>query len=773
MTCRRDDRIRSRPIPAVALFALLLLCSIHPVAAFIQGEWRAYGGMALGCDGPIVDMVATPDGTIYLGGSFSVCGNVVARNVARLDPSTGEFGALAGAGGNGVDTNVYALAFHEGALYVTGAFGEAGGSTAMGHIARWDGQEWSSLGTGLSNSGSSAWGLALGSHAGHLVVAGRFSHAGGTLVNNIARWDGGAWHPFSMGASVGVNGSVSSIASDGGKLYAAGSFTAAGAVSAYRLAVWQEGAWQALSGGLTWGPPPPWIDTMEAYGGDLYVAGQFTAAGGVSTTGIARWDGAEWHALGSPSHVWGIRRMSASDDGLVVTGTFSLAGGVEANGLARWDGAQWHSMGSGLRPGGHRVGLALARVEDDLFVGGSFTYVDDAPAVNLAVLRNGEWQPNVAARAQGLHTEEPNDAAIRARALASFSGSLYAAGRFTLAGPSVVENIARWDGDQWQPLHGNSGVGLNGTVHDLLDFDGALWVAGKFTQAGGVDSPHIARWTGDAWQPFQPSLTLGGSGSSIGALATDGSELFVAGKFSSIDGVPANSVARWNGQTWIAMAEGLGPQGTASALEMHDGHLYLAGRISNDLAAPAVVMRWDGSQWAETEGQLGWLGPGNTVHASVDSLVSTEWGLVAIGLFDRAGQEVSRNVAVRRDGGEWGAVDTFDTGISGRATAVASYGNGVALAVRTLGDSYSSLSLLYRSLDRSCLSACWLAMGDGELQTSFVPHVREVSAMTEHDGRLFLSGGFSTLQTTSRVDAALAFAAFVPDRLFASSNEMP
>ena len=284
------------------------------LAAFVQGEWSAYGGMALGCDGEVRDMVVSPEGIIYLGGSFGVCGNVAASNVVAFDPSSGEFSPLGTSTANGVNDGVYGLALHQGQLYVTGTFTRAGWTLQAARIARWNGVAWSALGSGLSNSGLSAAGLALAVHGGEIVVGGHFSHAGGAPANNIARWNGTGWHAFDMGGSNGVDGLVSKLASDGVRLYAGGYFSTAGSVPANQLAAWSGGVWHSLQDGLGWGGDPPQVSALEVHAGNLYVGGYFTTAGGVSTTGIARWDGSSWHAIGSPSHVWGINSISAGPE---------------------------------------------------------------------------------------------------------------------------------------------------------------------------------------------------------------------------------------------------------------------------------------------------------------------------------------------------------------------------------------------------------------------------------------------------------------------------
>lgn len=142
MLNRQNNRPRSFPLCWIAmLFGFLLSCA-STAAAEVVGEWRSFGGVALGCDGPVRDMAASPDGTVYLGGSFGLCGNVVVNNVVAFDPVSGEFSALGIEEANGVDGEVHAVLVHDGSLYVTGVFARAGAVAQAGGIARWDGDVW-------------------------------------------------------------------------------------------------------------------------------------------------------------------------------------------------------------------------------------------------------------------------------------------------------------------------------------------------------------------------------------------------------------------------------------------------------------------------------------------------------------------------------------------------------------------------------------------------------------------------------------------------------
>ena len=88
------------------------------------------------------------------------------------------------------------------------------------------GGAWSALGYGLDSTVQSL----LLDREGNLYAGGRFTNAGGVAATNIARWNGSEWSALGTGLSGGNN--VSALAVSGGILYAGGSFTRAGGIAA-------------------------------------------------------------------------------------------------------------------------------------------------------------------------------------------------------------------------------------------------------------------------------------------------------------------------------------------------------------------------------------------------------------------------------------------------------------------------------------------------------------------------------------------------------------
>ena len=60
------------------------------------------------------------------------------------------------------------------------------------HIAKWDGANWSALGSGMNRT---VYALAVDG-AGDLYAGGDFTTAGGVSANYIAKWNGSAGRPW-------------------------------------------------------------------------------------------------------------------------------------------------------------------------------------------------------------------------------------------------------------------------------------------------------------------------------------------------------------------------------------------------------------------------------------------------------------------------------------------------------------------------------------------------------------------------------------------------
>ena len=366
----------------------------------------------------------------------------------------------------------------------------------------------------------------------------------------------------------GMNASVTALAvATNGDILAGGNFTTAGDVSASRIARWNGSSWSALGSGLNGSVNALAVDSS----GNVYAGGSFTLAGGASANYVARWDGSTWSSLGSGlSHP--VYALAVNSAGLLVAGgEFTTAGGVSASHVAQWNGSSWSSLGSGMD--GSVNALAFA-ASDDLYAGGWFTNAGGA-CDNPVARWNGSAWSSLGAGMNSYVSSLAVDA----------SDNLVAGGAFTTAGGVSASRVAQWNGSAWSSL----GAGVNAAVTALVfDAGGNLVVGGGFTSAGGSSANYVAAWNGAAWS------SLGsGMDSAVNALARNSNGLLVVGgEFTDAGGASANYIAAWDGAAWNALGSGL--DSAVYALTLDDrGHLYAGGVFTASGGKPAYsIAHW-------------------------------------------------------------------------------------------------------------------------------------------------------------------------------------
>ncbi len=577
------------------------------------------------------------------------------------------------------------------ALYVGGEFTSAGGVPGTNFIARWDGSTWSPLGEGVGGGSSlpAVYSLAVfdDGTGPALYAGGAFTAADGVIVNRIARWDGSEWSALGEGVSSGgstIDVKALTVFDDGNgpALYAGGNFSTAGGVAASRVARWDGTEWTPVGAGFD-GTVRAFAAFDDGTGEALYAGGIFRLSGGVPVSRIARWDGTTWTQVGSGMNER-IRALAVYDDGsgpaLYAGGRFTRTGGVDASRVARWDGVAWTPLGSGLEGFGTIEINALAVFDDGsgqaLFAGGEFM-----TAGGVAANRIGRWDGAAWTALNTGMDYRPVDA------LTVFDDGtgegLYAGGDFSVAGDEPVEGIARWNGDAWAAL----GDGLNSLVRVLKVFDdgaGAdLYAGGTINAAGGVRANRIARWDGSAWTPLGEGIN--GSSADVNSMVVfddgAGPDLYVGGFFTTAGDVEANRIARWDGVQWTPV--GTGTNNRVSAMVVFDDGagpaIYGGGffTTAGDEAA-SYIARWDGSAWTPVG-----LGMSGVVQALAVFDDGTGPALYAGGRFWVAGGAPDTKYIARWDGSAWAPLGTGLDGVGTtagvRALAVFDDGSGPAL----------------------------------------------------------------------------------------------
>jgi hypothetical protein len=639
-----------------------------------------------------------PDGpgpktpVLVVSGLFDLAGSTLASNIALIDPANGQWSALGEGPTNGIFGYGRAFAdLGDGSMIVGGSFTLAGG-VDVNHLARWDGATWSDLGGGVSGGPPGTVGIEalLLESSGLIYAAGNFTTAGGVAANRVARWDGAQWSPLGSGIGGGFSPIVRALTQmPDGSIIAAGTFDTAGGSGAGNIASWNGISWTSLGGGLSHNQDYPEVHALAAMpDGSLIVGGFFTFANGVFSPNIARWADGLWTSIGGTDGR--VKAFAPMPDGvLLAAGEFFSAGGVPGTArYALWDGAAWTPLGGtivGSAPntltpwpdgtifaGGPSDGLverahglvrwlpgqgwrlpsaalnntitALAvDTTDSLVAAGFFASIDGVEASRIARRVNGQWEP------LGTGVECTSNLCVRDIAVLP-SGDLVVGGDIAMAGQTPVNRIARWDGSSWHTLGQGltSSMGFGPFVLDLeIESRGGLLVAGEFTHAGGLPANRVARWQDGVWTTFG----VGTDGPVSAILEMPNGDIIAAGIFSQAGSVTANCIARWNEQAWAPLGTGIGGFSAAvdALLVQPSGDLIVGGYFTDAGGVPVQnIARWNGESWSDLGGGL----MGNFFYGVTELMQLGSGEFIAAGGFTQSASVPISKIA-RWDGREW------------------------------------------------------------------------------------------------------------------------
>ncbi len=585
--------------------------TIGCLAAWDGAAWREVGG---GVDllggiqpgaGPEVLAMCGYQGDLIVAGTFDRAGTVAANNIARWNGTSWQpLGQ--GLQETGQDARVRAVAVFQNELFAAGDFDVAGGQPANG-IARWNGSAWVAFGAGLASTVSaSPAGEALRVVGSELVLGGDFTSVAGVPCNHVARWNGSTWAP--LGA--GLDATVRALEVWSGQLVAGGTFSFSGSTFVPAIARWNGGTWAPLGSN----GPPLGVTALQAIGTTLYAGGGFVTPGSY----VARFDGSTWSGFGGVSGVfggtintavWALEQFAGGQ--LAIGGEFDRAGsppsgatGVGSTGVVAFDGSAWRRLGGG--DGADDVARGVVQLGADWIVFGPFDQIGGVTARGLA-----RWD------GEAFHHVVDCDGAVESAVV--WNGELVISGTFTQLGGQPIAGIARRRANgTWTQLGPPMLADL--AVHqgqlyttgagELRRWNGSGWVTAA--AASGIGNTIHAHTDGDLYFTTVTSSSFrvyrfdGTTATQIGAandspqcLGSHGTDLVVGGRFSTIDGVPTNRLARWNGTAWSAF--GAGVTGfSVDAVESLDGELWIGANGD----PRGFLLRWDGSAWHAVPGGL-------------------------------------------------------------------------------------------------------------------------------------------------------------------------
>lgn len=619
----------------------------NKVAIWDGRKWSRTGTGANHGPGGVVRAVKWIGNDLYVGGDFFAVSGTPMMRIARWDGSSWHM--LLDGLSEGVNGEVYSLAANDSQLYVGGAFTSAAGKAAN-HIARWDGSSWSQLGPGVyGGSNPFVWAIAAAPD-GSIYAGGRFTTAGYNPAQSIARWANGTWYP--IGSSIGgPDPIVYAIAiAPNGDVVVGGSFTTAGGSPASNLAIWNGSSWAELGNGVTGGE----VHALAFEGNKLWVGGTFdTVDGGQPIHGLATLENGAWSLPGGDALINGagpgeVNSIRSTPDGIYLAGTFSAAGDKTGLlGMAFWDGTTFHALHNGFFPGStpaHEISAA----GDQVMLGGDFSTIGGHNTGRIARWDGDNWQVYGTPSSNGV--VGTIGVAVDTVATAQ-DGSSYVGGAFMTVAGIAAQNIAHWNGTAWEPLGTGLTGGNNPTVRTLaLTEEGVLYAAGNFTTAGGEPVNHIAKWDGNHWSPLGDGLTYSAdpTRTHVYSLAWAGDRLYAGGGFDKSGALDVNGIAWWDGYAWHALDGGMAFSGSLATVESLavSGFDVFAG---GDFDHAGTTTAADIAQWNGTDG---WRNLSDGFNSSVSSILIHGQRLFAAGNFTQSGMTPLPGFA-EWDGNAW------------------------------------------------------------------------------------------------------------------------
>ncbi len=295
----------------------------------------------------------------------------------------------------------------------------------------------------------------------------------------------------------------------------------------------------------------------------------------------------------------------------------------------------------------------------------------------------------------------------------SVNDYLYVGGTFTQAGNINTEGIARWDGTTWDSL----GSGLNQGARVITRFKDTVYTTGNFWGTNW----YIAKWNGAQWDSVAQV-----DGSIGGFLNYQDSILYVCGEFDSIDGVPINSIGKWDGTNWSVLNGTTLWNAQIHVMVIYYGELYIGGNFYNN--GLNKIAKWNGVNWEPVgSGFIGGL-------AAIGSMVVYKDELYVAGSFSKTENEANPgNYIARWDGVQWKDVGGGVMGLGG--------GNGQIHALEIYKDELYAGGVFSFA---GGVPAKYIAKWDGEKWCSFGDQINNrILTMEVFDDDFYIGGGFT------------------------------
>jgi hypothetical protein len=308
------------------------------------------------------------------------------------------------------------------------------------------------------------------------------------------------------------------------------------------------------------------IREFKVFQGQLYAAGDFTSIGGVAVSGLARFDGSRWSAVGSGDHQERVYNLVEYQGKLYVSGSSRVAAKEEEFSVTYWDGQTWKGLGF------TGSGKDLVILNNELYLNFG-DRVASWDGMNLKYLE----VPGVD---EVTYLETLNDL-LYVRGL-SDSNCVSSTKEDWVYDCQAIGYLLQYDGNTWNEVRisDESSCFNTGLVywndHEWIETDPNLnwdfmirYQNKLFFPCGYSENDTFTEFS----YPFAQTIML---------QRLSESDLFISGRSQKIAN-DYNGVMRWDGNQWYTYGEGV--EGQVLTVEEFQGNLYIGGSFAYALGS--------------------------------------------------------------------------------------------------------------------------------------------------------------------------------------------
>ncbi|HEX5624962.1 MAG TPA: T9SS type A sorting domain-containing protein [Saprospiraceae bacterium] len=476
------------------LYALGYFSANGPAAASGIGKWDGSKWSSIPSPDGFLSNIHTIQeyhGELYAGGNFEINSFGLDYSIAKWDGANwSRVDKLEVATNEAIEGSVRALVVVNDRLFVAGGFTKAGDRYPI-NIAEWDdrNQNWKILDDGGANQGIHDGSIQVLERSGKVLYAGGdFAVAGGVSAKRIAKWNGSNWESLGTGENNGLNGSVYCILVDNDDVYVGGYFSRAGTEASFHVAKWNGSKWSPIGIGVG-GVAGAHVRALAKVGNYLYVGGYFSIVGdeenfSLPANSIARFNLStkRWETLGRgieyifdiPGRVYD---MEVNGNRIFVGGEFFNADGQFYENVAVLTNNKWSGIDGFDDIGVEGFVRTIKVIRDEIYIGGVLRLEHQGDSYGLLQWDEKKWIT------VGDRFYAENNRDVYVNDIAEYDKGIIVGGFFKSAGITELNNLACFDGNTWQSVGG----GVLPGVSKMAVSDNKLFVTGPrviFTEGG-------------------------------------------------------------------------------------------------------------------------------------------------------------------------------------------------------------------------------------------------------------------------------------------------